>query len=165
MPNIVARPHRELVLAVRRGTFTVPDAVATVNCNCAFRLPCEGLVLTSLPQESWELAKVARERAKTMAARLAVRGQRLIGDLRLHGPWISYNFEQHLVDADSSAWDQARKQERGDGVYEDPSALLPMVFERDAALPMSDYLLVGYFEMQEAGFDEPVVMDRSKYPW
>lgn len=154
--ELIVSPHREMVLAERRGTFTVPDDLATVNCNCAYRLPCQGLSLNSLGQEHARLVTVARERAKTMRDRLALRGQALVGDLMLHGPWVTYGFEQHLADPDSSVWNQARAQQRPDGFYDDPSKVLGLVFERDAANPFSDYLLVGHFQMREVGFDQPV---------
>jgi len=159
MPSIHVAPHTPKVPVTRRGSFSVPRDVATINCDCAFSVPCDGIALNALSQEHRALEIVARARAKTMVARLALRGQELKGQLWLHGPWASYLFEERLSDPDMSAFEQARVQRRPDGqVYEDTSVLLPMVFERDMAIPVSDYLLVGKFVMNEVVFDEPVIL-------
>jgi len=71
--------------------------------------------------------------------RMAVRGYEWTGgDLRLHGPWVSYEFNQKLVDIEAVAWREAQS-------HDDPSLVLPFVIERAATSPYSDYLLIGQF--------------------
>ena len=75
--------------------------------------------------------------------RMAVRGYEQAGEMALHGPWPSYEFNRHLVDVNASMWREAQRPDRdGD---EHPEKMLDAVFERDAASPYSDYLIVGDF--------------------
>jgi hypothetical protein len=136
--GIVAQPTLEESLVARRGTFTVPDALATVNCDCALRKPCRGLALINLSFEHHALEIVARSRAKEMFEKLALRGQELKSDLMLHGPWVSQGYEDNLVDVGSSLWSRAEQEG-------DPRLILPFVYERDPNSGQSDYLLVGNF--------------------
>lgn len=143
MVALVVAPDLELSKVERRGILTVPSEDATASCRCPAGQPCEGLRLGMLPLASRTLEKYALEMADRFISRLAVRGYDLIGqEVRLHGPWVSYEFNQRLADVESSVWNEAmRRNEDGD---DDPAKALGFVFER-AFSPYSDYLLVGEF--------------------
>lgn len=117
---------------------TVPQEHALWNCNCALRKPCQGFLPAQLPIELHSLGLMLLENGRLFQQKLEPRGYELVGDLYVHGPWVSYEFNKHLADIESSAWQRAEEEN-------DPSYVLPFVFERDAASPYSDYLLVGNF--------------------
>jgi hypothetical protein len=132
-------PDLERSLVQKRGIVTVPHEDAVVNCDCALRRPCDGLSLFDLPLSARTLELYLREMGNRFVSRMRVRGLEWVGgDLRLHGPWVSYDFNEKLADVESNAWKQAVRED-------DPSGALPFVFERDASCPYSDYLLVGEF--------------------
>ena len=123
---------------VRRGIVTVPQEMATVACDCTRNQPCKGLVVADLPLSARGLELEMRRMGTRFVERLAVRGYEWLGELSLHGPWLSYEFNERLADIESEAWKRAVAEN-------DNSYLAPFVFERDAASPYKDYLLVGAF--------------------
>lgn len=136
--GIVIVPELEKQLVQRRGIVTVPREDALAACWCGARQRCRGLSLNDLPLEMRKLEIHLKLMADKFRDRMAIRGYELIGDLRLHGPWVSYEFNQTLADVESTLWREAAKQD-------DPSIALPFIIERNAASPYSDYLLVGDF--------------------
>ena len=72
---------------------------------------------------------------------MEVRGLQYFNDMRLHGPWVSKEFDKRLIDVQSELFTRAMKED-------DPSLVLPFVIEDNAASPYSDYLLVGKFIMR-----------------
>lgn len=139
MTSIVVAPELGISRVTRRGIVTVPEEMALVSCNCLRRKPCPGL--TALPLEARELELQMLAMGQKFTERMAVRGYELIGGLVIHGAWPSYEFNQRLVDVEAQAWKTAEKEQ-------DLSHVLPFVFERDAASPYKDYLLVGDFLKQ-----------------
>ena len=125
MPVVLVAPERELAKVVRRGILTVPGEDALVRCLCP--KPCAGMA--KLPLQARKLERYALEMGARFTERMAVRGYGLIGELRLHGPWPSYELNRNLSDVNAENWED-------------------MVFEQDAMSPYSDYLLVGEFLKQ-----------------
>ena len=148
MPGILIAPDLDLVLVERRGIFTVPAETATVSCSCPQRKPCKGVEVTRLPQEQHVFAGWAKEMGEMFIARQKPRGFEWVqGNLWLHGPFPSYEFNQRLQDIETSMIKAAqRKDQNGD---EHPELALPLVFERDAFGPYVDYLFVGKFLMKD----------------
>ena len=138
---------------VRRGIVTVPDELATVSCDCLRRKPCSGLAVRSLPLDARALELQMLSMGQRFTERMAVRGYELIGGLGLHGPWPSYEFNKHLANIEADAWKQAEREQ-------DLSHVLPFVFERDAASPYKDYLLVGEF-LKENVLTEVIVKESN----
>jgi len=138
MTAIVVAPELGISKVIRRGIVTVPEELATVSCDCLRRMNCKGLVVRELPLEARELELQMFSMGKRFIERMAVRGYESIGALGLHGPWPSYEFNKHLANIEAGAWKQAEREQ-------DLSHVLPFVFERDAASPYKDYLLVGEF--------------------
>ena len=60
------------------------------------------------------------------------------GDLRLHGPWPSYEFNKTMADIESQAWKDAEKED-------DLTHVLQYVIEQPVQGGYSDYVLVGDF--------------------
>lgn len=143
MPALIVTPELELSKVERRGILTVPCEDATASCFCLQGKPCEGLRLGYLPLSSRSLERYALQMADQFVGRMATRGFELFGqELRLHGPWPSYEFNQRLADVESTMWKEAmRRNADGD---DNPAKALGFVFER-AFSPYSDYLLVGDF--------------------
>ena len=79
-----------------------------------------------------------------LIAKQRARGRDLTGDIRLHGPFPSYDLNQNLVDVKASMWAEAQRPDKnGD---EHPELVLDAVFERDEAFsPYSDYVYVATF--------------------
>lgn len=148
--GIVIAPDLETHLVQRRGIVTVPNEDALAACWCGARQRCPGLSLSQLPLEMRKLEIYLLEMAKKFQSRMAVRGYELVGDLRLHGPWVSYEFNQTLADTESALWREAEKQD-------DLSHVLPFVHNR-AFSPYSDYLLVGDF-LKEAVLTEVILKE------
>jgi len=137
--NFLITPTLEKSLVSRRGIATVPEEMATVSCECVTRKPCSGLAAFPLVARNLEL-ELARM-GKLMVGRLARRGYEWLGELKIHGPWPSYEFNERLADIEAEAWKRA-------AVEKDLSYTLPFVFEWNAASPYKDYLLVGDFLLQ-----------------
>lgn len=134
-------PDLERMLVWRRGILTVPQEDAIVSCSCITSKSCKGLGLNNLPLIARHLQRYCLQMAEKFQERMRIRGYQLQGNLRLHGPWPSYEFNQHLVDVESSLWREAQRQS-------DPTIVLPLVVDRTATSPYSDYLLVGQFLKQ-----------------
>lgn len=149
--HAVVAPELGISKVVRRGIVTVPEEMAKVECSCLRREPCSGLA--ELPLEARELELHIRGMADKFTRRMAVRGFELVGGLRLHGPWPSYEFNERLANIEAEAWKRAEQEQ-------DRSYLLPFVFERDAASPYKDYLLVGEF-LKENVLTEVVVKESN----
>ena len=143
MPNILVAPNLEKMLVQERGIVTVPSEEALVSCFCVRSIPqpCSGLRVNDLPLQARQLQLHLFQAAMKWEERMRVRGYQLSGELRLHGPWPSYEFNQQLIDIESSLWAKAEAED-------DPSLLLPFVVDRVATSPYSDYLLVGQFWKQ-----------------
>lgn len=138
MAGLVIAPDLARSLVVERAYVTVPHEHALWNCDCALRKPCQGFLPGQLPLELHTLETMLLEMGAKFQQKLALRGYELAGDLYVHGPWVSMEFNQHITDIESSLWQRSVDEN-------DPSLVLPFVFERDAASPYSDYLLVGNF--------------------
>lgn len=137
--GLIITPSLERSLVQKRGVVTVPQEDAVISCGCLLGRPCNGLALSELPLPARTLELYMREMGSRFVARMRVRGLEWVGgDLRLHGPWVSYEFNEKLVDVESSIWGQAVRED-------DPASVLPFVGNRDAASPYSDYVLVGDF--------------------
>ena len=137
MTAVVITPELERSLVVKRGIVTVPDEMATQSCDCLNRIPCRGIDVNSLPLVARELQRQLLEMGEKFIERMAVRGLINQGGLFLHGSWISYEFNEKLVDMEAEAWKQAQ-------LLDDPSLVLPFVMERKEN-SYRDYLLVGHF--------------------
>ena len=139
MTALVLTPNLEKSLVTKRGIVTVPDEDATASCLCVRRQNCEGIIVKQLPVESAVLERHMTEMGTRFIDRMKVRGLELAGgDLRLHGPWPSYEFNKTLADVESQAWKDAERT--GDNSY-----LLPFIIEQPVKGEYSDYLLVGDF--------------------
>lgn len=97
----------------------------------------------ALPLAYRALQSYVRQMGDKFINRLAIRGYDLVSGLRLHGPWPSYGFNEHLSDVKTSLWKQADREN-------DLSPLLGEVFNQEgrAFSPYVDYLLVGAFLKQ-----------------
>src|SRR3990167_4596542 len=122
-------------VAERTAYVTVPREMAVVNCDCAFNRPCKGLSVNSLPLTARALETHLREIGYRFINRMEVRGLQYLNDMRLHGPWVSREFDKKMADVQSELFARAVKEN-------DPSLLLPFVADEGATSPYSDYLLV-----------------------
>ena len=121
-----------------------------MTCQCALRQPCAGLRVEDIPLGVRSLADALYAGGKRFIERMQVRGFEYAGrGVRWHGPWVSYDFNQNLVDAEAAAWVQAE-------VLNDPSLVLPFVISREATVPYSDYVLVAGFIFQDRWTDIPL---------
>lgn len=137
--GLVITPSLEKSLIQRRGIVTVPDEDATISCECVSARPCNGLTVRELPLEARTLESHMRMMGDKFVSRMRARGLEWVGgDLRLHGPWPSYEFNRTMADVESSMWRQAESED-------EPRHVLPMVIERAPVGGYSDYLLVGDF--------------------
>ena len=130
----------DLAVTNRTAYVTVPRELATVNCDCA-RGPCKGLDVNGLPLTARALELELRKIGYQFVGRMEARGLQYFNDMRLHGPWVSKEFDKRMADVQSELFARAVTEE-------DPSLVLPFVIEDDAASPYSDYLLVGKFIMR-----------------
>lgn len=150
--GILITPHLERCLVERRGILTVPSEDAKAVCNCPGGRPCNGLIVRELPLHMRALELHVIKMEKKFVSRLAARGCELVGGLKLHGPWPSYDFNNRLTDIQTSMWEEAKRAD-------DPGLTLTAVFERDMAFnPYSDYLLVGDF-LKEAVLTEIITKE------
>ena len=142
----------------RRGVLTVPVSAGLVGCSCSRRLPmltdqprnCEGWRVGALPVAARALELYAFRQGETFIERMRVRGYEPLGlgaDLRLHGPWISMNFDEILTHPDSDLFRQAEKPDRfGD---KHPEYAMAAVTSPDLYVKENfDYLLIGTFIKQ-----------------
>ena len=144
MPTIVAVPDLPIVKIVRRGILTVPIEDASVRCACPTPR-CAGLDVNTLPLTARALQKHVLGMGQRFTERMRVRGFELVGTLRLHGPWVSYDFNNTLSDIESATLNT-----------ENPADSLGLVHNRAAFSPYSDYVLVGEFLKQAVLLDIPV---------
>ena len=108
--GVLVAPELEKSLVQRRGIVTVPVEDATVSCPCVMGKPCHGLLVNGLPLTARALELHMRAMGDRFIARMRVRGYEWSGkDLRLHGPWVSYEFNQRLVDVEAAIWAQAKR--------------------------------------------------------
>lgn len=131
----------DLAVAERTAYVTVPREMATVNCDCAYNRPCKGLEVNGLPLTARALESHLREIGYRFINRMEVRGLQYLNDMRLHGPWVSREFDRRMADVRSDLFVRAEREN-------DPSLVLPFVVDQSAASPYSDYLLVGKFIMR-----------------
>lgn len=145
MPGILIAPSLDKVLVERRGIFTVPVENATVKCWCTVGKPCQGVSIDSLPQAFHSFVMWAKQMGEMFIERQKPRGFEFptSGELRLHGPFPSYDLNNQLADVESTALKEAMQRDK-DGV-EHPEKAVPFVFEREAFNPYMDYVFIGSF--------------------
>ena len=131
----------DLAVTTRTAFVTVPNEMATVNCDCALNRSCEGLDVNGLPLTSRALELHIREIGYRFVNRMEVRGLQYFNDMRLHGPWVSREFDRRMADVKSDLFARAEREN-------DPSLVLPFVVDQGADSPYSDYLLIGKFIMR-----------------
>jgi len=131
----------DLAVTSRTAYVTVPREMATVNCDCAHNRSCKGLEINGLPLTARALELHLREIGYRFINRMEVRGLRYLNDMRLHGPWVSKEFDRRMVDIQSDLFARAEREN-------DPSLVLPFVVDQGATSPYSDYLLIGKFIMR-----------------
>ncbi len=158
MPALHTPETLERSLVIKRGIFTVPEGIATVNCDCAFGVDCAGLNIHMLAPEHRDLELEARQMTKKFIRVMTLRGLELKSALSMHGPWVSYDFEHNAIGVDDSAFYRAREMEHEDGKYADPSHIAALAFERDPDVGKSDYLIAGYF-VERNQWTERIVED------
>ena len=138
MTSLLVTPELGKSLVWKKGVLTVPKEDATVSCDCVTGRPCRGLVVRDLPLAAGPLQRYVEEMGKRFIDRQQVRGCEFMGEMRLHGPWESYDFNQMAMQIESEAWKRAAQEE-------DMSYVLPYVIERNGTSPYSDYVLLGNF--------------------
>lgn len=137
--GLVVTPSLEKSLIQRRGIVTVPDEDASVSCECVRGRPCHGIEVSKIPLEARTLESHMRVMGDRFISRMRARGAEWIGgDLKMHGPWPSYQFNQTMADVGSSLWAQAERED-------DLNHALPFIIEQPTENGYSDYLLVGDF--------------------
>ena len=145
MTGLLVAPDLDIVLVKRQGSFTLPAENGTVACLCPQGRPCGGVDIDKLPQTEAAFFGVAKDMGNRFIERQKPRGFEfpLSGQLVLHGPFPSYEFNRRLADVESSVFRDAMRRDRnGD---EHPELALDVVFERDAFSPYVDYVFVGMF--------------------
>jgi hypothetical protein len=154
MTSLVITPSLEKSLVTKRGIVTMPDEDATVSCLCVRGQHCAGIVVNQLPVEAALLEQHMRMMGTKFISRMQARGLEWVGgDLRLHGPWPSYEFNKTMADIESQAWKDAERED-------DLSHVLQYVIEQPEQGEYSDYLLVGDFLAQNV-FTEVEVPDAA----
>src|SRR3990167_9273883 len=131
----------DLAVTTRTAYVTVPREVAVVNCDCAYNRSCKGLEINGLPLTARALELELREIGYKFVRQMEVRGLQYFNDMRLHGPWVSKEFDKRMADIQSDLFVRAEREKN-------PSLVLPFVIEDNATSPYSDYLLVGKFIMR-----------------
>ena len=131
----------DLAATTRTAYVTVPREIAVVNCDCAYNRSCKGLDVNGLPLTARALESHLREIGYRFINRMEVRGLQYLNDMRLHGPWVSKEFDRRMADVRSDLFGRAEREN-------DPSLVLPFVVDQDATSPYSDYLLIGRFIMR-----------------
>ena len=138
MTSLLVTPELGKSLVWKRGILTMPKEDATVSCDCVARKPCRGLVVRDLPLEAGPLQRYVEEMGRRFIDRQRVRGCEFMGEMRLHGPWESYEFNKTLTYIEDAAWKRAEQESN-------LSHVLPFVIERNGTSPYSDYVLLGNF--------------------
>ncbi len=139
MTALVITPSLEKSLVTKRGIVTMPVEDATVSCLCVKGQNCNGIVVNKLPVEASVLESHMRMMGDKFIGQMGRRGLEWVGgDLRLHGPWPSYEFNKTLADVESQSWKDAEKED-------DLNHVLQYVIEQPVEGGYSDYLLVGDF--------------------
>jgi hypothetical protein len=140
--SLVVVKDKQLCPVPIRGVFTLPTEDALVRCVCPDK--CEGILLPQIPLEARMFQIYAYQLQDRLIERQRARGRELTGDVRLHGPFPSYDLNHNLTDVKASLWaEAARRDANGD---EHPELLLDAVFERDQAFsPYSDYVYLATF--------------------
>src|SRR3990167_87542 len=114
----------DLAVTNRTAYVTVPAELATVNCDCAHG-SCKGLDINGLPLTARALELHLREIGHRFINRMEVRGLQYLNDMRLHGPWVSKEFDKKLADVQSELFTRAVKED-------DPSLVMPFVVDEGA---------------------------------
>ena len=140
-------------LVWKRGILTVPNEDAAISCDCVVGRNCHGLVVGNLPLETRTLQLYIEAMGKRFIERQRARGCEWMGEMRLHGPWESYEFNRTVMQIENAAWRQAEQE--GDLSY-----VLPYVIERNGTSPYSDYVLLGNFLVRNV-LTEVVVKEES----
>ena len=136
MTSLLVAPELGMSLVWKKGVLTVPKEEATVSCDCATGRSCRGLAVGDLEARSLQLYVEAM--GKRFIERQRVRGCEWMGEMRLHGPWESYEFNKTAMHIENEAWRRAAQEQ-------DLSYVLPYVIDRDGTSPYSDYVLLGNF--------------------
>ena len=155
MPNIIIAPELERVVVHRRGVITVPVEAGLVGCSCSRRVEmltaeareCGGWLVGALPVAARALELYALTMGERFIAMMRIRGYEPMGmdaKMRLHGPWISMNFDDILTHPDSDVFRQAEKLDKWGDAH--PEKALAAVSTRDKYVKENfDYLLIGAF--------------------
>lgn len=155
MPNLILAPELERVVVHRRGVLTVPVSAGLVGCSCSRRLlmladqprECSGWMVGALPVAARALELYALRQGERFVSRMRVRGYEPVGhdaQMRLHGPWISMNFDDILTHPDSDVFRQAEKLDRWGDTH--PELAMAAVSMPDTYVKENfDYLLIGAF--------------------
>src|SRR3990167_5155619 len=155
MPNLLLRPDLGQVIVHRRGVFSVPVEYGLVGCSCSRRVEmltdearnCVGWRIGQLPLPARLLELEALRLGWKFIARMKVRGYEPVGEdaaLRLHGPWLSYNFDDILTDPDSSVFRDAERPDRNGDTH--PELTLGFIHDAPSKVEEKfDYLLIGAF--------------------
>ena len=159
MTAIVVAPDLERALVVITGIFQVAADEALVSCACPHGQDCNGIRIRDISLENRRFELLAHTMEQEFVQKQRDRGHELADtNLRLHGPFWSYDFDHTLADVDSSTWRDAMKRDQnGD---EHPELTVPLVFERDTTVsnPWRDYAIEGLF-MKQAVLTEVVIPD------
>ena len=155
MANIIVAPELPKVIVYRRGVFSVPVEHGLVGCSCSQRVEmltdearnCVGWRIGQLPLPARLLELEALRLGWRFIERMRVRGYEPLGEdasLRLHGPWLSYNFDDTLNDVDSSVFRDAERPDKWGDAH--PEKVLGFVQNAPSAIEEKfDYLLIGAF--------------------
>lgn len=150
MSGLIVAPELNKVLVAKHGTFTFPAEDAVIWCRCARGLsPCEGIEPNKIPQEQRKFELLVKDMGDLFIRQQQPRGLEWVeGDLRLHGPFPSMDFNKHLVDVESSQWRDAMRPDRNGDPH--PELALDMVFEQEGAFnPYVDYKVIAHFLRRE----------------
>lgn len=152
MPEIVVAPDLNKAVIERQGIFTLLREDAALECNCPKRAGsgCGGIAINDIPLLFRTFQLLAQVKAKRFIDRLKPRGYEFMdgGNVLLHGPFPSYEFDRRLGSADDPLWAKARNRDRHDDL-EHPERVLPFVFERDLQGAYVDYVLVAQFLIED----------------
>src|SRR3990167_4901740 len=100
----------QLAVTTRTAYVTVPREIAVVNCDCAYNRPCKGLAINGLPLDARALELHLREIGYRFINRMEVRGLQYFNDMRLHGPWVSKEFDRRMADVKSDLFARAERE-------------------------------------------------------
>ena len=154
MPQLLVFPETTLHKVQKRAIVTLPNELATVRCQCPSKT-CPGIQVNGLGHEHQQLQRDVLGIGNAFIERMGVRGFHHIGSsLWLHGPFVSQELQNHLVDIGSSRWQDAERLDRrwaAAGFPGDthPEEMLPMVYDQPRGSPLCDYYLYGWFSVPE----------------